>query len=174
VPFALLSQAQNVTIAPRPELQVKQMLDGRRNAALGRILKKKIIRCSIKPLCYFVLNSILYTYKQMQNDCIYRRFNMATSLVQVRIDEKLKDEVSEIYENFGIDLPTAIRIFFKKTISVKGLPFDLRNTDNTDTDSRKKVYETARLVIQENNVPEMSLEEINAEIDAARSKKSNS
>ena len=99
---------------------------------------------------------------------------MATSLVQVRVDEKLKDEVSEIYETFGIDLPTAIRIFFKKTVSVKGLPFDLRNTDNTDTDLRKKVYETARKVIQENNVPEMSLEEINAEIDAARSKKSNS
>ncbi len=137
-------------------------------------LNEKIIRYSIKYLYYIVFDSILYTYKQLQIDCIYRRFNMATSLVQVRVDEKLKDEVSEIYENFGIDLPTAIRIFFKKTVSVKGLPFDLRNSDNTDTDSRKKVYETARKVIQENNVPEMSLEEINAEIDAARSKKSNS
>jgi DNA-damage-inducible protein J len=99
---------------------------------------------------------------------------MATSLVQVRVDEKLKAEVSEIYENFGIDLPTAIRIFFKKTVSVNGLPFDLRNPDTIDTASRKKVYETARKVIQENNVPEMSLEEINAEIEAARSEKSNS
>jgi DNA-damage-inducible protein J len=138
------------------------------------VRKEKMSSYGTKYLHYSVLNSILYTYKQLQNDCIYRRFNMATSLVQVRVDEKLKDEVSEIYENFGIDLPTAIRIFFKKTVSVKGLPFDLRNSDNTDTDSRKNVYETARKVIQENNVPEMSLEEINAEIDAARSEKSNS
>jgi DNA-damage-inducible protein J len=138
------------------------------------VSKEQMSSYGTKYLHYIVLNSILYTYKQLQKDCIYRRFNMATSLVQVRVDEKLKDEVSEIYENFGIDLPTAIRIFFKKTVSVKGLPFDLRNADNTDTDSRNKVYETARKVIQENNVPEMSLEEINAEIDAARSKKSNS
>lgn len=97
---------------------------------------------------------------------------MATSLVQVRVDEKLKDEVSEIYENFGIDLPTAIRIFFKKTVSVKGLPFDLRVSDSIEVASRWKVYENSRKVIQENNVPEMSLEEINAEINAARIEKS--
>ncbi len=99
---------------------------------------------------------------------------MATSLVQVRVDEKLKAEVSEIYENFGIDLPTAIRIFFKKSVSVKGLPFDLRNSDSTEAVSRWKVYENARKTIQENNVPEMSLEEINEEIDAARLEKSKS
>jgi len=97
---------------------------------------------------------------------------MATSLVQVRVDEKLKDEVSEIYENFGIDLPTAIRIFFKKTVSVKGLPFDLRMSDSTEAASRWNVYENARKVILENNIPEMSLEEINAEINAARAEKS--
>lgn len=105
--------------------------------------------------------------------CLDGRFDMATSLVQVRVDEKLKDEVSEIYENFGIDLPTAIRIFFKKTVSVKGLPFDLRVSDNTEVASRWRVYENTRKVIQENNVPEMSLEEINAEINATRKEKGN-
>jgi len=34
VPFASLSQAQNAPIAARPELQVKQMLVGRRKAPL--------------------------------------------------------------------------------------------------------------------------------------------
>jgi len=96
---------------------------------------------------------------------------MPTSLVQIRVDEKLKEEVSEIYEGFGIDLPTAIRIFFKKTVSVKGLPFDLRNTDSSEAVSRWNVYESARKTIMENNVPEMSLEEINAEINAARAEK---
>ncbi len=93
---------------------------------------------------------------------------MGTSLVQVRVDKKLKEEVAEIYESFGIDLPTAIRIFFKKSVSVKGLPFDLRGSDHIENTSRWNVYENARKSIQENNVPEMSLEEINAEIDAAR------
>lgn len=31
-------------------------------------------------------------------------------LVQVRVDKKLKEEVSEIYEMLGLDLPTAIRM----------------------------------------------------------------
>ena len=38
---------------------------------------------------------------------------MANSLVQVRVDEKLKEDVTTIYEELGMDLPTAIRIFLK-------------------------------------------------------------
>jgi len=42
VPFASLSQAQNAPIASRPELQVKQMLDGHRHpAALEEFSKQK-------------------------------------------------------------------------------------------------------------------------------------
>ncbi len=51
-----------------------------------------------------------------------------TTLVQVRVDETLKDEVTKIYDYYGLDLPTAIRIFMKKTVAVNGLPFDLRET----------------------------------------------
>ena len=38
-----------------------------------------------------------------------------TTLVQVRVDEALKDKVTHIYDYYGLDLPTAIRIFMKKT-----------------------------------------------------------
>jgi len=37
---------------------------------------------------------------------------MASTLVQIRVDEKLKDDVSAVYENLGLDLSTAVRIFF--------------------------------------------------------------
>jgi addiction module antitoxin, relB/dinJ family len=53
-----------------------------------------------------------------------------TTLVQIRVDEALKDEVTNIYNHYGLDLPTAIRIFMKKTIAVNGLPFDLRDDSN--------------------------------------------
>ncbi|MGI5098044.1 type II toxin-antitoxin system RelB/DinJ family antitoxin [Treponema socranskii] len=86
-----------------------------------------------------------------------------TALVQVRVDEALKDEVTDIYNHYGLDLPTAIRIFFKKSIAVGGLPFDLRE-ENT----RWKIYDQVRKSIQDNNVSEMSLEEINAEIAETR------
>ena len=53
-----------------------------------------------------------------------------TTLVQVRVDEALKDKVTHIYDYYGLDLPTAIRIFMKKTGAVNGLPFDLRDESN--------------------------------------------
>ena len=53
-----------------------------------------------------------------------------TTLVQVRVDEALKDKVTHIYDYYGLDLPTAIRIFMKKTVAVTGLPFDLRDESN--------------------------------------------
>ena len=87
------------------------------------------------------------------------------SLVQVKVDEETKADVTNLYESLGLDLPTAVRIFFKKSIAVGGLPFELRN----DTRSgRWGVYKEAREAIRKNNAPEMTLDEINAEIAAAR------
>lgn len=45
-------------------------------------------------------------------------------LVQVRVDKKLKEEVSEIYEMLGLDLPTAIRMFLVRSKLERGLPFE--------------------------------------------------
>ena len=89
---------------------------------------------------------------------------MATAaLVQVKVDTDVKENVSRIYENLGLDLPTAIRIFFKKSIAVGGLPFELREDNN-----RWNVYAEPRKSIQKNDVPEITLDEINAEINAVR------
>ena len=41
-------------------------------------------------------------------------------LVQVRVDKKLKEEVSEIYEMLGLDLPTAFRMFLVRSKLERG------------------------------------------------------
>ena len=51
---------------------------------------------------------------------------MATTVLQVRMDEDLKNEASELFEKLGLDIPTAIRIFFKRAVTEKGIPFELR------------------------------------------------
>lgn len=51
---------------------------------------------------------------------------MATTVLQVRMDEDLKNEASELLEKLGLDIPTAIRIFFKRVVTEKGIPFELR------------------------------------------------
>ncbi len=47
-------------------------------------------------------------------------------LIQVRVDKTLKEEVSEIYEMLGLDLPTAIRMFLVRSKLERGLPFTTR------------------------------------------------
>ncbi len=51
--------------------------------------------------------------------------HMASKSIQVRLDSKLKKRVEKIFAGLGIDLPTAVRIFFMKVTSVGGIPFDL-------------------------------------------------
>ena len=51
------------------------------------------------------------------------------TLVQARVDKELKQEVTEIYEALGMDIPTAIRMFFVRSKMVRGIPFDKRRCD---------------------------------------------
>lgn len=94
---------------------------------------------------------------------------MASSVVQIRVDEQLRNEATEVYEKLGIDLPTAVRMFLKRSVLDNGIPFKMTLP--------KEEYKASRAVralreIQEeavlNGVSDMSLEEINAEIAEAR------
>lgn len=51
-----------------------------------------------------------------------------TKAVQIRIDQKLKKQVDIIFEDLGLDTPTAIRLFLKKVVVTKSIPFDLKST----------------------------------------------
>lgn len=50
---------------------------------------------------------------------------MSTSIVQFRIDDDLKAQATEIYEKLGLDLSTALRIFLKRSVAVRGIPFSM-------------------------------------------------
>jgi len=98
-------------------------------------------------------------------------YNMAEQvLIQFRADKALKQEVTEIYERLGLDLPTAFRMFMTKSKMVKGLPFEatLPEQTITRTEAKNAFYELRRQVA---NVPEMTLDEINAEISAIRAER---
>jgi DNA-damage-inducible protein J len=45
--------------------------------------------------------------------------------VQVRLDESLKKEAETVFDNLGVDTPTAIRMFFKKVVATRSIPFAL-------------------------------------------------
>ena len=65
--------------------------------------------------------------------------------IQVRIDKEDKDKAVKIFEEIGIDISTAVRMFLKKSIKVNGLPFSANDSDDFDylsttKDINKKEY----------------------------------
>lgn len=93
-------------------------------------------------------------------------------LIQFRADRALKQEVTEIYEQLGMDLPTAFRMFMTRSKMVKGLPFDATLPEQTVTraEARNAFHELRR---QAADLPELTLDEINTEIAAARAERDN-
>lgn len=90
--------------------------------------------------------------------------------VQARVDKELKKEVLEIYEALGMDLPTAIRMFLVRSKLVRGIPFDTTLPKAIVTRS-EALNALDDMFQQASDVPEMTLNEINAEITSVRDAK---
>ncbi len=50
-------------------------------------------------------------YNEITDECNRGVSYMASSILQVRVDEGIRSQAAAIYEDLGIDLQTAIRIF---------------------------------------------------------------
>lgn len=50
---------------------------------------------------------------------------MAATVTQVRIDEGLKIKAAAICDDLGIDIPTAIRMYLKRTVLQNSIPFSM-------------------------------------------------
>lgn len=94
---------------------------------------------------------------------------MATSVVQIRVDDDLKNQATAICEELGIDLPTAIRMFLKRTVMQNGIPFSM-TLPNRDYKATRAVRAMQQLSdeAQKNGTAAMTLEEINEEINSVR------
>lgn len=57
---------------------------------------------------------------------------MPSSVIQVRVDDELRQEATEIFEELGIDMSTAIRMFLKRTVKERGLPFSMTTLDRKE------------------------------------------
>ena len=48
---------------------------------------------------------------------------MATTNLQIRLDNNLRNEAQGILNDMGMDVSTAVRIFLKQVVIERGLPF---------------------------------------------------
>jgi len=100
----------------------------------------------------------------------------ATTNLSVRIDRELKEEADQVFNALGMNLSTAITIFVRQAVRQKKIPFEIALTPDDDKKSvaKREAMEASKR-IWENSVQmgtdKMTLDEINAEIKAARAEK---
>ncbi len=95
---------------------------------------------------------------------------MATVL-QVRIDDELKTQAAMVYDQLGLDLSSAVRMFLKKSVAVNGIPFDVRNESSVA--KAEAAVQSMRATAEKNGLSEMSPDEINEIISRARKARKN-
>ena len=97
---------------------------------------------------------------------------MAQTSMTVRLDSVQKAKFDQLCEQFGMSANTAINIFVRTVIRSRSIPFTIA-ADN-DESIREKAIKAIRDIRKDaQNRPELSLEEINAEINAVREAKAN-
>ena len=89
------------------------------------------------------------------------------ALIQFRVDKELKQDVAEICDALGTDMPIVFRMCMKQMKIVRGIPFSTRLPENVVTRAEAlEAFEEMRR--QASDVPEMSPDEINEEIRVVR------
>ena len=88
---------------------------------------------------------------------------MASTLVQIRVEEDLKNEATSIFEQIRLDLPTAFRIFLKKPVEERSILFSMRMERKVSLKEGKKAFMQLRKEAKKNGLQEMTLDEINEE-----------
>ena len=90
---------------------------------------------------------------------------MATVL-QVRLDDELKAQATMVYDQLGLDLSSAVRMFLKKSVAVNGIPFEVRNESSRS--KAEAALLSMRVAAEENGLSDLTLDEINEIIQKAR------
>lgn len=98
---------------------------------------------------------------------------MAQTSMTVRLDNQQKAMFDQLCEQFGMSANTAINIFVRQVIRCRRIPFVIAAPD-PEEDLRTQTiqaFQRIRENAESQADPEMSLEEINAEINAVRNTK---
>lgn len=96
---------------------------------------------------------------------------MPQTPMTIRIDSQQKAIFDNLCEQFGMSANTAINIFVRQVIRLRRIPFIISATE-TDEDIRTKAIQTIKEIREDaKNRPELTLDEINAEINAVRETK---
>lgn len=94
---------------------------------------------------------------------------MSQATISIRVDKTLKKNFDSLCEAFGLSATSAFNIFMKTVVRERRIPFEIR-ADSLDVKRQiaQSAFDAMRQSLAHSGMPQMTLEEINAEIKAAR------
>ena len=84
--------------------------------------------------------------------------------IQIEIDEELKEKASKLFETLGLDLETALSMYIKRVVYEDDILIHTSKGENSD-----QFKNSVQRLIKSMNIPsDMTLDEINEEIEECR------
>ena len=97
---------------------------------------------------------------------------MAQAIFSIRMDESLKNQFDYLCQEFGMNTTTAINIFARAVVRERKIPFEITAPESKITrEDAINAFRLLRAQAKANGVSDMSLDEINDEIKAARTER---
>lgn len=101
---------------------------------------------------------------------------MAQTAFSIRMDDGLKRDFSQFCENIGMTMSTAFVVFAKAALRSRRIPFEIYDYPESAAPAKRRVtsgearraFESIRAEVQSRGIPEMTMDEIDSEIAAAR------
>ena len=91
---------------------------------------------------------------------------MAQATFSVRMDEVLKKQFDGLCQEFGMNASTAINIFARAVVRQRRIPFEIASPESEITrEGAMQAFAALRAQAKNNGVADMSLDEINKEIN---------
>lgn len=96
---------------------------------------------------------------------------MAQSAMTIRLDNQLKTQFDKLCSQFGMSANTAVNVFISAVVRTRSIPFPITSPKE---DSRTRALQMVADIRQEaSEREELTLDEINEEIRAARRERKN-
>ncbi len=96
---------------------------------------------------------------------------MPQATFSIRMDENLKRQFDELCNEFGMTATTAFNVFARAVVREKKIPFEIKASDDSLQEEARNAFYVLRETAKENGIQDLSLSEINEEIQKVRKNK---
>ncbi len=75
---------------------------------------------------------------------------MATTNLNIRIDENLKKQAEVLFSDLGLNMSSAITVFLKSAVDYNGIPFEIKKTERNAVASDAELLSVSNELIAKN------------------------